>query len=217
MVDQKSADRRGGQRDEIKEDRTNLNLPPNRDRVLECLGRIEGEYPIYLPKNHPFTRKLVEQAHMSTFHDGATMTMAKIKESYWVPKLRRLVKRVRSNCWGCKRFQVQSFENPPPESLPFTRTQGSTPFEAVGVDFAGPIRYKSKGKKTKKSYLAMYACSLTRAVHLQVLGSLEVTEFLASFKRLVARWGRPKNVYSDNGTIFMAADKWLKRSRTTKR
>ena len=197
--------------DEIKKDKTNLNLQPNGDGILECRGRIEGEYPIYLPKDHPFTSKLVEQAHLLTLHGGVAMTMAKIRESYWVPKLRRLVKRIRSNCWGCKRFRVQSFENPPPGSLPVTRTQGSTPFEAVGVDFAGPIRYKSKGKKTKKSYLVLYGCSLTRAVHLEVLKSLEVTEFLASFKRFVARRGRPKIIYSDNGATFKAADKWLKK------
>ena len=109
--------------DEIKEDRTNLNLQPNRDEVLECRSRIEGEYPIYLPKDHPlFTSKLVEQAHMSTLHGGVTMRTAKIRESYWVPKLRRLVKRVRSNCWGCERFRVQSFANPSPGSLLVTRT-----------------------------------------------------------------------------------------------
>ena len=87
----------------------------------------------------------------------------------------------------------------------------------MGVDFAGPIRYKSKDKKTKKSYLVMYACSLTRAVHLEVLRLLEVTEFLASFKRFVARRGRPKNVYSDNGPTFKAADNGKRKSRTTRR
>ena len=74
--------------DEIKEDKTNLNLQPNEDGILECRGRIEGEYPIYLPKDHPFTSKLVEQAHLLTLHGGVAMTMAKIRESYWVPKLR---------------------------------------------------------------------------------------------------------------------------------
>ena len=197
--------------DEIKRDTVNLNLQPNGGGILECRGRIEGEYPIYVPREHPFTSKLVEQAHLSTLHGGVAMTMAKIRETFWVPKLRRLVKRVRSSCWGCKRFRVRSFENPPPGSLPVTRTQGSTPFEAVGVDFAGPIRYKTKGKKTKKSYLVLYGCSLTRAVHLEVLKTLEVGDFLASFKRFIARRGRPKVIYSDNGATFKAADRWLKK------
>ena len=142
--------------DEIEKDKVNLNLQPNSEEVLECRGRIQGEFPVYLPRSHPFTHKLVEQAHLSTLHGGVAMTMAKIRELYWISKLRQLVKRARSDCWGCKRFRVQSYENPPPGNLPSTRTEGSTPFEAVGVDFAGPIRYKARGKKMKKAYLVMY-------------------------------------------------------------
>ena len=126
--------------DEFKHDQVNLNLKPNNDGILECRGRIEGEFPIYLPRNHPFTRKLVEQAHLMTLHGGVAMTMAKVREVYWISKLRQQVKRVRSECWGCKRFRLRAYNNPPPGNLPTTRTQGSTPFEAVGVDFAGPIQ-----------------------------------------------------------------------------
>ena len=134
-----------------------------------------------------------------------------IRESYWVPKLRQLVKRIRSNCWGCERFRARSYENPLPGHLPASRTQGTTPFEAVGVDFAGPNHYKTKGKKTKKSYLVRYGCSLTRAVHLEVVKSLEVREFLTSLKRFIARRRRPKIICSYNGATFKAADKWLKK------
>ena len=48
-------------------------------------------------------------------------------------------------------------------------------------------------------------------VHLEVLKSLEVTEFLASLKRFIARRGRPKTIFSDNGASFKDADKWLKK------
>ena len=60
--------------------------------------------------------------------------MAKIRDHYWIPKQRQLVKRVRNYCWGCKRFRVQSYENPPPGNLPTTRTQGTTPLEVLGVE-----------------------------------------------------------------------------------
>jgi hypothetical protein len=148
---------------EIEKSKVQLNLQLNGEGVLECRGRIDGDYPIFLPQDHLFTRKLVEQAHLTTLHGGVAMTMANIRDHYWVPKLRQLVKRVRSDCWGCKRFRVQSYENPPPGNLPTTRTQGTTPFEVLGVDFAGPIRYRTKGKTSKKAYLVRYGCSLTRA------------------------------------------------------
>ena len=139
--------------------------------------------------------------------------MAQVREHHWVPKLRRLVKRIRSKCSGCVKFRTRAYLNPPPGNLPPTRTKGSTPFEVLGVDFAGPIRYQTKAKATRKAYLVLFGCSLTRAVHLELLKSLEVTEFLPSLKRLIARRGRPKVIYSDNAKTFKAAERWLKRAQ----
>jgi hypothetical protein len=39
--------------DEFKHDQVNLNLKPNNDGILECRGRIEGEFPIYLRTPKP--------------------------------------------------------------------------------------------------------------------------------------------------------------------
>ncbi|XP_028394448.1 uncharacterized protein LOC114518642 [Dendronephthya gigantea] len=138
--------------------------------------------------------------------------MAEVRERYWIPRLRRLVKQVRSKCHGCVRFHARAYHRPPPGRLPVTRTQGETPFQVIGVDFAGPIKYKTAGKAEKKAYLVLYACSLTRAVHLELLKSLEVVQFLPSLKRLIARRGRPQIIYSDNATTFKAAANWLKKA-----
>ena len=73
-----------------KEEQSTLNLQPNEFGVLVCHGRIQGSFPVYLPDCHPFTTKLVEQAHMRTLHGGVGMTMAHIREKYWIPRLRRL-------------------------------------------------------------------------------------------------------------------------------
>ena len=45
---------------------------------------------------------------------------------------------------------------------------------------------------------------------LELLPSLETTEFLTSFKRFSAQRGRPQKVYSDNGKTFVGAAKWIK-------
>ena len=125
----------------FEKDKLQLNLQNNQEQILECRGRLEGEYPIYLPEDHPFTDKLVHQAHLATLHGGVGLVMARIRELYWVPRLRRLVKKVRGKCWGCKRFRTKPFPSPPPGNLPRTRTSGNTPYEVIGVDFAGPIMY----------------------------------------------------------------------------
>ena len=197
----------------FRTDQIQLNLQPNEDQVLECRGRIIGEYPIYLPDSHPFTAKVVFQAHMATIHGGIGITMTKVRERYWVPRLRRLIKKIMRACHGCKRFHAKAYQDPPPGSLPTTRTQGTTPFQVLGVDFAGPIRYSLKSKKEAKAYLALYACSLTRAVHLDLVKSLTAPEFIISLKRFIARRGRPELIYSDNAATFQAAAKWVKEVR----
>ena len=148
----------------FNEDRLRLNLQPNKENILECRGRIQGEYPTYLPDDHQYTKKLVHQAHLATLHGGVALTMARVRERYWVPRLRRLVKKVRRSCWGCKRFQIRAFESPPPGNLPVARTQGDTPYQVIGVDFAGPMKYLVRAKTEGKAYLVIYACSLTRSL-----------------------------------------------------
>ena len=47
--------RRRNERERYEEDRLQLNLQPNEDGLLECRGRIQGHYPIYLPDNVTYT------------------------------------------------------------------------------------------------------------------------------------------------------------------
>ena len=122
-----------------REDQLQLNLKPNSEGVLECRGRIQGHYPVYLPDSQRYTEKFITQAHLATLHRGVVSTMAKVREQYWVPRLRRLTKRVVKNCLGCRRFQVQAFSSPPQGTLPKDRTEGQTPFQVVGVNYAGPF------------------------------------------------------------------------------
>ena len=158
---------------------------------MECRGRIQGHYPVYLPDSQRYTEKFITQAHLATLHGGVVCTVAKVREQYWVPRLRRLSKRVVKNCHGCRRFQVQAFSSPPQGNLPKDRTEGQTRFQVVGVNYAGPLKYR-KGAKTEGMSL-LYACSLTHALFLVLLPSLETTEFLASFKRFIGI--TPKGVF----------------------
>ncbi|PFX28395.1 Pro-Pol polyprotein [Stylophora pistillata] len=190
-----------------------LNLQENANGLLEFQGRIQGDYPIYLPEFHPFAEKMVADAHIRTLHGGVSLTMAKIRERYWVRWLRRLAKRVVKACNGCKRFRATAFAATPPGQPPRDRTEGKTAFQVVRVDFAGPLKYRKGRNQEGKVYIALYACSLTRGIYLELPSSLEKGEFL----RFTARRGRPENIYSDNGSTFVAEAKWLKQVMTDER
>ena len=195
----------------FKSDLSRLNLQKNDEGLYVCKGRIQGEYPVYLPAKHVLSEMVVKRAHLRTLHGGVGLIMSKVREEHWIPKLRALAKKVLSHCYGCKRFHTTPEPSSPQGNLPKERTEGETPFDVVGVDYAGPIYYQSK-KDEKKSYILVYTCSLTRGLHLELLPDLSCEEFLASFKRFVAVRGRPRKIISDNGKTFHAASKWIKKA-----
>jgi hypothetical protein len=61
--------------DRVKEDRLRLNLVENENVLLECRGRIQGHYLIYIPKGTLLAEKIVMDAHNSwgsgTHHDSS--------------------------------------------------------------------------------------------------------------------------------------------------
>ena len=193
------------------EDQQRLNLQKNDEGIYVCRGRIQGHYPVYLPPRVSLSEKIVQDAHLLTLHGGVGSTMAYVRREYWIPRLRQLIKNVISHCYGCKKFHATRFRNPPPGNLPVDRTEGSYPFQVVGVDYAGPIVYKASIRLEGKAYILLFACSLTRAVHLELLTDQTTEGFTKCLKRFIARRGRPTKIYSDNGKSFVAASKWLKR------
>ncbi|GFT18860.1 integrase catalytic domain-containing protein [Trichonephila clavipes] len=88
-----------------------------------------------------------------------------------------------------------------PVSLASDRVKDAAVFEVVGVDLAGPL-YVKRGDKV---WIVLYTCAIYRALHLELVSSLSTDAFLLSFRRFVTRRGRPRIIYSDNGTNFRVA------------
>ncbi|XP_047519792.1 uncharacterized protein LOC125059418 [Pieris napi] len=98
-------------------------------------------------------------------------------------------------------------------NLPQRRvTPGNYPFESVGVDYAGPIASVSRqgrGSRIVKVYIVIFVCFTTKALHLELVGDLTSNSFISTFRRFIARRGKPLHLYSDNGTTFVGACKDL--------
>lgn len=86
----------------------------------------------------------------------------------------------------------------------------------VHVDYAGPIKYKKGWKVESKAYIALYACSMSCALYLDLVSSLEIQEFLLSLEKYIARKGRPYRIYSDNGSTFIDSTGWLRKTMSDK-
>ena len=113
-------------------------------------------------------------------HGGIALTMAAVRERYWVSKLHSLVKSVRSKCSGCKRFNATPARNPIPGQLPEDWTTVGAACEVIGTDFAGPVKYKQGKKSQGNAYLAIFTCSLSRAMNLELMASLQTNNFITS-------------------------------------
>ena len=81
-------------RSDYEQTKTQLNLQVNTQELVECRGRIQENYPIYLPSNALFTRRLVQRLHCETLHGGVGLTMAAVRETCWVPRLRSITKSI---------------------------------------------------------------------------------------------------------------------------
>lgn len=97
-------------------------------------------------------------------------------------------------------------------NLPMHRVAMARPFSSTGVDFCGPIFIREgrrKNSKHIKAYVAVWVCMATKAVHLEVVSDLSTDAFLNAFKRFIGRRGKPSDVFSDNGTNFVGANREL--------
>ena len=94
--------------DKHQKDGPRLKLQKNEQGLFECRGRIQGDYPIYLPDDDLLNKKLVTSANKNTLHGGVSLTMAKVRGKYWLPQLRRLTKRVIKSCNGCQKVSSRS-------------------------------------------------------------------------------------------------------------
>ncbi|XP_071573943.1 uncharacterized protein [Temnothorax nylanderi] len=97
-------------------------------------------------------------------------------------------------------------------SLPGDRIKPSRAFSITGIDFAGPIITlvnKGRGQKTCKSYVALFICFATKAIHLEATSELSTAAFLAALRRFIGRRGLPSKICSDNATNFVGAKREL--------
>ena len=98
-------------------------------------------------------------------------------------------------------------------NLPQNRLKFYRPFLNVGVDFCGPFYTKEHRRRNRtriKTYVAIFVCFTTKAVHLELANDLTTEAFLACLKRFFSRRGRAQSVYSDNATNFVGANNEIK-------
>ena len=66
------------------------------------------------------------------------------------------------------------------------------------------VKSKEKGE-VMKTYICLFTCGSTRAIHLELVESLVVESFIRAFRRFCRRRGLPATIITDNAKAFKSA------------
>ena len=178
-------------------------------RISRATVALSSRHQVILPQHHEVTTLIVRDTHEQNGHVGPRHMLSYLREKIWVIAGIQVCKSIVSNCFDCKRQRTrpttQMMSDLPLERL----TPDLPPFSYVGIDFFGPFSAKY-GRGVCKRYGCIFTCMATRAVHIEIAHSVNTDSFLGAFSRFISRRGRPKKVYSDNGTNLKSGERELR-------
>jgi hypothetical protein len=127
----------------------------------------EQKHPMVLPFGHKVTQLIFIYYHEILLHGGLQLLLVEVRLRFWPLKGRTIARSMASRCVTCVRAKPK-FENPIMATLPSTRVRPTRPFETTGVDFARPLEVRSGIRRviSIKTWIAVFVCLVTRAIHL---------------------------------------------------
>ena len=215
---QENAKESKGQKCRIKKSSPLLRLDPRmwNDGLLHVGERLQHasveeqtKHPIILPKTHHIVKLIVRHLHEASGYSRRECVLSSHRLQYWVIRGRVAVRQVLKDCVVCrKRSAAPSSQKM--ADFPEDRVHSEKPpFSYVGVDCFGPFMVK-QGRSHVKRYGCIFTCLVVRAVHIEILHSLDTDSFLNALQRFMARIGQPEVIRSDNGTNFVGGNRELR-------
>ncbi|XP_075157834.1 uncharacterized protein LOC142231101 [Haematobia irritans] len=192
-------------------------------RLIRVGGRLQhasipndSKHPFLLPKRSNFVNVLVHHIHVSNYHAGPKALITFIRQSFWIVGARSIARKIVNSCPSCIRYRPKLLQQIMGD-LPRERVTPARPFERCGVDFCGPINtyLRIRGKQPYKTYIAIFVCFVTKAVHIETVTDLSTEAFFAALKRFIGRRGVPSDIFCDNATNFIGKNNHLKDLQAT--
>ena len=186
------------------------------DGLLRVSGRLQNswlpektKHPIILDPRDHIVNLIIDDVHIGNGHVGSMHTLNKLREDYWIISGLAAVKKRIGKCMYCKRTRKPLMKQQM-APLPSQRlTPEEPPFTFTGLDYFGPVSTKLARKEFKR-YGCLFTCLTSRAIHLEMSYDLTTESFLCALNRFIARRGRPKEIFSDNGTNFVGGERELR-------
>lgn len=197
-----------------------VKLSPYLDNgLLRVGGRLrnanlpfDSQHQILLPRTHFVSKLIINYVHLNCMHGGLKLTKNTLRKKYWITNARQEIKGSIDKCITCFRQRTATM-NQIMADLPKHRVVFNLKaFTNVAIDYTGAVSYKlsrNRGCKNSKAYIAIFVCMSTKAIHIELVSDLTADAFVAALRRMIARRGSICNIYSDNGTCFVRANKDL--------
>ena len=187
-----------------------------RNNIIRCAGRftsselpLDAQTPYFIPNRSRLVILFALHLHFIYNHASVSFVLSQYRLIAWTPKLRSRLKVALNECYVCRRMRKKALSRPPPPPLPDVRSRWHKPFEVIGVDHTGHFHIRQEDGERQKAYICLFVCTVTRAVHLEVVTSLTATSFLMCLRRLAATHGTPQLILSDNHRTFLATERFL--------
>ena len=146
--------------------------------------------------------------HQMYHHLGFDYVRAQVGHKYIFLKIRSILRTIRYQCIPCRKRDAV-IVNPMMADLPKERLGYlEPPFSNCGVDYFGPF-FVSIRRSSEKRWVFLFTCLTTRAIHLEIVSSMDTSACVSGIERFIARRGMPNVIWSDNGTNFVGAEKEL--------
>jgi len=150
--------------------------------------------------NRRLQEMIVDQAHSMLAHLGAYKTLSYLREFVW---WRFMVKDVEAFCASCKTCQQSKPLMQKPYGLLNPLSIPTNPWEAIGIDFVGPLP-SAKDRNGEYNSITVIIDLLTAMVHLvpsrDDYTAKDVAELM--FVEVYRHHGLPRAIISDRDVLF---------------
>ena len=125
-------------------------------------------------------------------HVGVYKTYGKIRQDYYWPKMKADVVRYIKSCRGCAQNKV---EQKCPAGLMGDRPEITEPFQAISIDYVGPLPRSKKGN----CYILVIADYFSKSVFLYPCRAAKAKSLVDFVENFFLLFGTPRFLTCDNG------------------
>ena len=168
--------------------------------------------PMILRKYSSLSKLIAQSMHQQFEHPvGRQMAKNKVREhGYLILGLDNLFREIKKHCVICKARENKPYEQRMAAIPSYRFEKPLQAFLKTGLDFAGPFLIKQgRARQRLKSYILVFTCLQTRAVHLEATHDQSTSSVMNSFSRFIDLRGMPNEFLSDNWKSFTSPEKEL--------